>query len=811
MFTVSVYAMEAVDMRFTKNTDGKYIYCNNREFIYPSDLADISNPNPCYIMNNDNLTEDKYTIFISHVNHTETRDSDKKIIKPGYDIETDVVFIANEDSIIRLTAVGFQIPENVRYYIDGRTYTEERDWGCFGAWASYLQTVINQKDSGQKYYPIDFEPVEFEVKKGEMVWLSKYIPNYEAVPFYRTVHIIADFEILEGNCNVNVAALKSNGTLGDRSNLAGNIARGRYVYDRQYKGIADCRNSVDTNLSFSIDDSVSDGTYVPVIVHNRFVPDGNTVTTWFTNINPSADIWNKLSGAEDSMIRLEYKDGSKLSYYGKNSENKNDVWIFDTEHSDLAVNNPDTGIRNSDFEPNFQLEDDTDEEFACNIANYGVFYNYHITVENTGNIDRYISYVLNTSSNNLIILRDDKGQFVSGYPMTKGNSNGIKERDVMANIAVPAQKTITFTLTVVLTTNHVGGMENTLVINNYPTPVETYDTKRNFDVKDISFTGREYVEWRNGILYKSDDKENWTETGMDKATAELFNGQWGQYKFVYTGNGYIAKNCIYDGSLYKDIKDLFNKVYLLDENFKLISVIKLYSYAKEVSAANDLIYVYTDTKYYSDDNGYNWKNINSALELPLYNFGSFVASYGNGTVNLSTTGIYFNPVIYDGFSPEYLQTLGDLYYFVKENTIYYSYDGVYWNYVDAGTKINMLGRINDKFFVNDDYLIDIPQNNNNTVIRYKDTYLGLNTAPFMIDGVTYIPLRSFCVTSGMSIVWNEEAQSALVSDGENSVLVSNEQAVYIDDKMYVPVRWLGERLGYTVNYNNDYNLVRITQ
>ena len=61
---INVYAISPSKMIFSKDTDGKYIYCNNREFIYREDLADNSNDNPKYIMNNDNLAKDKYTIFI---------------------------------------------------------------------------------------------------------------------------------------------------------------------------------------------------------------------------------------------------------------------------------------------------------------------------------------------------------------------------------------------------------------------------------------------------------------------------------------------------------------------------------------------------------------------------------------------------------------------------------------------------------------------------------------------------------------------------------------------------------------------------
>ena len=810
LIPVSVFGMETVDMAFRKNDSGKYIYCNNREFIYPQDLADISNPTPRYIMNNEELGPDKYTIFISHVNHTETRDENNNIVKAGYDVEVDTVFIAREDTLIRLTAVGFQVPENIRYFMGGRTYTEERDWGCFGAWASYLQKTINQKDSGQKYYPVKFEPIEFEIKAGDKVWLSKYISNYTAVPFYRPVHIIADFEILSGLCDVNVAALKSNGNLKDRSGMSANIGFGKYVYDRQYKGISNSKNVVETDLFIKIDDSVMDNTKVPVRIRNRFAPDGvNIVTNWFTHINSSGDIWNKLSGAEDSMLKLEYKDPSKLSYYGKKVKEKDDVWVFDTLHSDTAANPNIKGVRNAYYEPNSVVNEHTDPSLTCNLANYGVFYNYNLTIENTGNTDRYISYVLYTAANNLVLLYDENGNLVENYPLTKGNSNGMKERDVLANIPAPAQKTVNYTLSVVLTTNYEGGMENVLIVNNYPTSVESYDTKRVLDVKDYNFTGKEYVKWYNGSLYTSTNKINWVHSGMNEKTVNLFKGQMGQYKFVYTGDGYLAKSCIYDGSLYSGIKDLFNKVFYLDESFNLVKEIKMYSYAKDVSAAKGLVYVFTDTKYYTPDKGGKWYNLNGANELPVYNMGRFVASYGSKTVNLSTSGANFNPVIFDSFVPQYLQSLGNIYYFVIDNKIYYSYDGVYWNNATAKENINLLGRIGQKLWVNDSEIIDICLDECYTVIRFKDTYLGLKNHPVVIDGSTYVPLRSFAVTSGINLEWNNYNQSAILQKDGNVAEIAEEDGIYINDSLFVPVRKVAEMLGYSVEYYDEYNLVKI--
>jgi len=784
--TICVYAVSPSDMTFKADENGKYIYCNNREFILRDDLADVSNPNAKYIMNNESLKADNYTLFVSHVNHTELRDANNNIIEPGFDIEVDVMFKAKSKTTIRIDKLGFEVPRNIKYYLNGRTYTDENEWGCFEAWSNYLGMTINQKDSGQKYYPSNFEPVEIVLNAGETVWLSKYIDNYSAVPFYKPAHIISDFKIISGCCDVNVLALKSNGTLKNRDNLADNISFGAYVYDRQYKGISNSKNVVSTNLNYVITDDDNDGTALPVIVHNQLSDKGNTVTKWFTNLNPRADIWNKANVAEDSMLTLKYEDNSKLNYYGKSVNTKDNIWIFDTLHTDLSQDNS-TKRLDRKYIPNSLLSKKSSEETACNLANYGVFYNYNITVENKGNTDRYLSYKLKTESNNIIILYDENGNVVDGYPLCKGNSGSTAEEDTMINIPIPSQKTTNFVISVVLTTNYVGGMQNQLVINNYPTSVESYNTNRNYDVKDFNFTGSEYVKWIDGILYKSNDKINWQKTNMNKETADLFKNQWNEYNFTKFNNCYIAKNSIYDGALYESVKNFFNKFYILDNDFNLVNSYQLYSYSKEVSKANDIIYANTDTKYYLE-NG-QWKNLDSSLELPKYNGKSFVVSYGNGTANLSTTGIYFKPVLFDNFTVEYIQTLNDIYYFVNNNTIYYSYDGVYWNECKTDDYIKKLSRNDTKFIVNDNKQYDILPYQNDIVLRYKDTYLSFKNKIISENEVAYAPTESF--------------------EKLTNIKVNSKYIVEYNGISYFPIRQFFEDLGNKVTYHSDYNLIRI--
>ena len=51
LLQTAAMAAESAPLQFTKDTSGKYIFCNSNEFIRRSDLADVSNENPRYIMN----------------------------------------------------------------------------------------------------------------------------------------------------------------------------------------------------------------------------------------------------------------------------------------------------------------------------------------------------------------------------------------------------------------------------------------------------------------------------------------------------------------------------------------------------------------------------------------------------------------------------------------------------------------------------------------------------------------------------------------------------------------------------------------
>ncbi len=775
--------IEAKPLVFEPDTSGKYIYCNNNEFIRRCDLADDSNEFPRYIMNN-TLLPDKYAMFVSHVNHTEVRDRNNAIVETGFDVELDVVFSAVEDTKILLTSIGFEVPEHSKYYYNGEPYKYEEAWGCMNAWADYLSIPIKELDSGVTYTNHEFAPVEITIAKGEKVWLSSFIKNYKPVPFYRPVLLLADFEVVSGKTEANVAAVKSTGTIGDRSRVHPNPAFGTYVKEKQYKGIADSLNRMNTSLSYTIADWV--GGKLPVKVFNDYVPNGKVLTNWFTNINPFADPWNKENAVASDMMSFKYVDDSKLRYYGKDvpQSERDNVWVFDINHTDFSSYPGSVSDRSYNrFKPNDVITTATHQSGAGNFGNYGVRLNYKITVTNEGKITRYLKYYLKTVSNNIVILKDENGNPVDSYAICKGESDE-KTADCMACITLPGETTRTYIIEVILPTNYVGGMENYLQIENTKSITAVYDSVLQKIPRDLSFTGKEFIKWINEDIYTSTDGENWTAKKISAQTRNVFRGNWNQYEIMYMdGRGYAVKPTLYDSKPYYGIREFFTKMYFLDENFNLKGEHTFYQYPTEMSFANDKLYVTAGSMYESEDLSEFTLTDGSFLH-PVDNGHLFSVRKSGKNIQYSTGG-EFTDGIFEGLQPDFIEKSGDVYYYTRKNTLYYSYDGMYFEKIVLPKALESITRIGDKLIVNGE--THYSKFSKNCYVSYNGQYLVFENKPFIKDSRMYVPYKF------LKKVCKENAK------------MSDDLLIAEDGELYVPVAQYCRENGYNISYDENIN------
>lgn len=766
--TAHAASVASQKLEFKPDGGGKFIYCNNNEAIYRRDLSDTSNTDPMYIMNNEHLTEGKYSFFTSHVNHTEERDENKNITQMGFDIELDVQFKANTNSTIIIEAVGFDIQKPTIYKgTDGSVINRQSPLDLIDAWSTYKQIPIYTIDSNEKYYPRKFSPVTISLRKGETVWLSKYIDNYAAIPCLKSVHIVSDFSVRDGDVDVNVAALKYTGTLKDRSHHSPDAKRGIYYHDNQYKGIADTLPSVTAKLNYTIDDSVAEGTRLPVVIYNQYQPKGHKTIKWYTNVNPQEDAFARSSIAESDMLKLTYQDPTKLTYYREDipSYQRDDVWVFDVFHSDTKES--ENGI------PNYLLSTDTDNRgVGCNIGNYGVSTNYQLTVTNDGKRTRYFNYLLNTSSANMVRVFDEEGKPMTDFAVRKKPVDS-KQEVVMASIALPAKQTTTFTIKVVLPPNGPGGMENSFQIANKKTDYTFYEDGGETPLKNTS-TGKEDYEWNQGELYLSSDGTHYAKKSIPQDAANIFAGNWNNFEIQHIGNLYVARYNTYDGSPYfgRLMANFCNKVYYFDENFNLLTIQSFEKFITKVYEENGTII--------TESNGMKFPTTAPKLEKLI-------------TVRLNNTYVNFdvNPTIENQRTYVPIRALFEALKAKVEwddatKTARVTADGILPNTAEKSTtdvadeKADTTAADDLNADMNDSQPADAATEQTASKKTTIEFTIGNNTAlvngkpvPMEVaaqirDGRTLIPLRFMSETLGYEVHWNDATRTIDIATAEQT-------------------------------------------
>lgn len=334
-----VLAPKDGDIAFRPTGGGKMIISNSPEAIKPERLADIGSDSKI-LTQIKNLQPGKYTYLGWHTQYT----SDK--------IRVDVKFQANQQSKIRLTAIGIQTPNQSQ----GEDWTQpdgevahSLDWTCTQAYANYKKCYIGgQLD---KWYEENYNTLDVygDIAPGSGCWLSElfssalgeypYLVPSEGSPIF----IIADFEVIEGSVDFNEMAYR------DIKNISEDICETKTApYENEnnmHSGIANTLPEVKTTLEYTITEGVANG-YLPIRLFNSYNPMGYESDQWFTHINPQTDQdISALPGrpghrvrdlsAESDVLRFVYPDEHKKGLYGANvpETQRKGAWYFDVYHS----------------------------------------------------------------------------------------------------------------------------------------------------------------------------------------------------------------------------------------------------------------------------------------------------------------------------------------------------------------------------------------------------------------------------------------------------------------------------------------------
>lgn len=218
------------------------------------------------------------------------------------------------------------------------------------------------------------------------------------------IWLMMEFEIISGEMTVDTVAYND---LEKAKEKFGEMIPGRVAKEPQFKGIAENAPIVEAKLEYVFDDTTKPGP-LPVRIFNQRYPEGYVAKdgNFGTNVNTwKVEELVAAESAESDMMKLVYRDEAKLSLYGENAVNKNDVWLFDPFHTSLYS---DKG--NGDFVPNIPMaqidfpagREKTPADFygnyVLNLGNFGVRYLYTFNLKNQASEPKTFCFSMNSLS-----------------------------------------------------------------------------------------------------------------------------------------------------------------------------------------------------------------------------------------------------------------------------------------------------------------------------------------------------------------------------------------------------------------------------
>lgn len=817
VFAVSVLPAEAaVDkniIEFEPVGGGKFIYSNNPEELVREDLAD-DGETPEYIMNNPGLTADKYRLYMTHFNRV-TKVSDTGEKYPGENIWLDAVFTAKEDCEMVFSRTAFEIPENVTTYLNYETIKTERSWSALQATADLLGEPIHMLNSELVFTPKVQSEQRVTLKKGERLFLSSLIDNYEAVPYPKHVLMAADFEIKSGVVDADVFAAKTR-VITDAGAVSypdvdfETCGFGIYKPGRTQKGIADSLPELQTSIEYEITDGTKDGAYIPVTVKNQYYPKGNFITEWVTNLNAQDDIYSKNLVDESNILRLLYEDESKLGYYGENvpEDERDSVWIFDASHSDTMEWKEEMGVEKADYSPNYLLSTDKNNiGYACSVGNYGVTLRYNLKITNSAATAKYLEYAVSTAADIVVEVRDKNGKLLVPV-VSKGQTSQIT-KDVMANVELPAGEVSEFSVSMMLPVQNYGGQRQSFTIRDKKS---VKMIEKNTQVQPILAAEKPDFDIEE-LLASADDN-----------TKFILSGNADDLKIVKTDSGYAAYYSVIEGNPYKYgyYWPITAKVFILDNDFNIIKELCPGSQPIEMSYAGGKLYVKTIANgSFVIDEALELEPFDSYI-LPRENENAAVWADKGRPVVSADGGEYLN-IRFEKSAPLYVELADGIFYFATKDSAAVSDDGVYWNYYSLAEEIRTAEASEGGLSVTGTLLKPFGKDRAKVILNGE--ILGFVVPCEMSGDTAMMPMRFFFEEIGMRVLYNPYSGCIIAfgaggvfefTPGSNRAEINGEEIIMdapveiINGSTFIPVSVLSELSGFEYESDEEKNTAEIT-
>ena len=272
--------------------------------------------------------------------------------------------------------------------------------------------------------------------------------------------------------------------------------------------------------------------------------------------------------------------------------------------------------------------------------------------------------------------------------------------------------------------------------------------------------GKKYISRKYGSPY-------YTPTKYDEELESIFPLE----EYVITDDGYFTRDITNDGAyLYEHRYAVANYIRLYDKNFNLIKT-HILGYVTEIEYVDGLYYAVSGSTAYVSSDFEEWAEI-KASDIPRKNSECVI---NNKTVKFKGSENFVNIIYEDGLELKYNSMFGD--WFIqsdKNNELYLTKDNVYFVKIDYDEQTHR--QLFDVVYCHniEDSIILESFSEDRLVVPEYELYNALNE----LEEVPYVRLNG-------------------------KILGFSQPPVMESDRILVPMRFLFEQMGATVDWNND--------
>lgn len=105
-------------------------------------------------------------------------------------------------------------------------------------------------------------------------------------------------------------------------------------------------------------------------------------------------------------------------------------------------------------------------------------------------------------------------------------------------------------------------------------------------------------------------------------------------------------------------------------------------------------------------------------------------------------------------------------------------------------------------------------------IRVNDSFIKTDVNSFIEDGTTYVPIRFVSEALDADVKWFDESKTAQIHSNDKKIVIKQNMAYVngekvsiktknINGRFFVPVRWISNQLGASINWDNKYHMINI--